>query len=98
MQAPMILPWLAHKWGVGEDRTLALWNAACADADHAIGADRNSAYWAYAKARRIDLLDQEVMARYPATEMPWIMMRLNLLRLWAGLRMWFVGNGLVRAC
>ncbi len=38
MQAPMILPWLAHKWGVGEERTLTLWNEACVDADHALGA------------------------------------------------------------
>lgn len=97
MNAPMILPWMAHKWGVSEERTLALWNEACIDADHVVGADRNSAYWGHAKSRWIDLLDQEVIARYPVTETPWIMMRLNLLRLFASVRMWFVGNGFASA-
>lgn len=97
MNAPMILPWLARKWGVSEERTLALWNEACLDADYAVGATRNSVYWGHAKARWIDLLDQEVIARYPVTETPWIMMRLNLLRLWAGVRSWFIGHGFASA-
>ncbi len=38
-----------------------------------------------------------MIARYPAAETPWIMMRLNLLRLWAGVRMWVIGQGFARA-
>jgi hypothetical protein len=97
MNAPMILPWLARKWSVSEARTLALWNEACFDADHVVGETRNSAYWNHARARWIDLLDQEVIARFPATETPWIMIRLNLLRLLASVRMWFVGHGFASA-
>lgn len=97
MNAPMILPWLARKWGVSEERTLALWNQACVHADRVVGTDHNSAYWGHAKARWIDLLDHEVLARYPVTATPWIMMRLNLLRLLASVRIWFVGHGFASA-
>lgn len=97
MNAPMILPWLARKWGVSETRTLTLWNEACRDAQDVFGETRNSAYWGHAKARWIDLLDQEVIARYPVTETPWIMMRLNLLRLLVSVRIWFVGHGFASA-
>lgn len=93
MNAPMILPWLASKWDVSQERTLALWQQACADARSAVGPEPSSAYWAHARSRWIDLLDQEVIARYPATETPWIMIHLNLLRLVATVRFWFNARG-----
>ncbi len=80
MSAPMILPWLARKWGVSEGRALELWQRACADAELAIREHGTSRYWGFAKGRLIDLLDEEVLARYPVTEAPWIMIHLNLLR------------------
>lgn len=89
MNAPMILPWLASKWNVDQQRTLQLWQLACADAEATVGAERTSAYWALARERWIDLLDQEVIASYPVIETPWIMIRLNLLRLAATVRFWF---------
>lgn len=93
MNAPMILPWLASKWDVSQERTLALWQQACAEARSAVGPELSSAYWGHAKSRWIDLLDQEVIARYPATETPWIMIHLNLLRLAATVRFWFNARG-----
>lgn len=97
MNAPMILPWMARKWEVSEARTLALWGRACEDAELVFGATTGSAYWGHAKARWIDLLDQEVIARYPVTETPWIMIRLNLLRLFANARIWLSGRAFAAA-
>lgn len=95
MKAPMILPWLAKKWGVSQTRTLELWKHACQEADEAIGKEKTSAYWKFAKERWIDLLDHEVLGRYPAAETPWIMIHLNLLRMVASIRV-FVGARLPR--
>ena len=88
MNAPMMLPWLAHKWDVSDARALELWQQACLDAERITGDQSSSRYWEVAKSRLIDLLDNEVIARYPATETPWIMIQLNLLRFlfWIGVR------------
>ncbi len=88
MNAPMMLPWLARTWEVSDARALELWRQACRDADVAIGHNPSPSYWGFAKSRLIDLLDSEVMARYPVIETPWIMMQLNLLRLVAEVRFW----------
>lgn len=88
MNAPMILPWLARKWGVSDARALELWQAACRDAEAATGEHGSSRFWGIAKNRLIDRLDLEAIAQYPATEMPWIMIRLNLLRFVALARYW----------
>jgi hypothetical protein len=88
MTAPMMLPWLARKWGVADRRALELWRQACLDAKADTGETRSSQYWGYAKNRLIDLLDAEVIAGYPVLETPWIMIQLNLLRLVAGVRFW----------
>ena len=85
----MILPWLARKWNVNDARALELWRQACQYAEAASG-DRNSSYyWGIAKSRMFDLLDNEVIASYPITETPWVMIHLNVLRLIAGIRFWF---------
>lgn len=89
MQAPMILPWLARKWDVSDARALALWDRACLDAIEAYGEQCSSRSLGYAKSRMFDLLDLEVIARYPVTETPWILIRLNLLRLVASVRCLF---------
>lgn len=92
MNAPMMLPWLARKWNVGQERTLELWRQACTEARSTGGEEDKSAFWGLAKDRWIDLLDQEVMARHPVTETPWIMMRLNFLRLVANVRFWIASR------
>ena len=88
MKAPMILPWLARKWDVSDERALELWRQACQDAEAATGDHTSSRYWDVAKSRMFDLLDNEVIARYPDTETPWVMIHLNVLRLIAGVRFW----------
>jgi hypothetical protein len=88
MNAPMMLPWLARKWDVSDERALELWREACRDAAVATGEHSSSDYWGFARGRLIDLLDAEVIARYPAIETPWIMIQLNLLRFIAAVRCW----------
>ena len=86
MNAPMILPWLARKWRVSDARALELWRQACREAEAATGKTSSSRYWGIAKRRMFDLLDNEVIARYPVVETPWVMIQLNLLHLVATIR------------
>lgn len=86
MNAPMVLPWLARRWEVSDERALELWRQACLDAEIAMGKHSASNYWGYAKNRLIDLLDDEVLVRYPVSDTPWIMIRLNVLRIAAWFR------------
>lgn len=88
MDAPMMLPWMARKWDVSDARALALWRQACQEADVITGSPSSPRYWAYAKSRWVDLLDNDVIARYPALATPWIMMQLNVLRVLAWVRSW----------
>jgi hypothetical protein len=85
----MMLPWLARKWGVSDERALALWNLACTEAEIVTGERNTSRYWGMAKSLLIDKLDSEVIASYPVLATPWIMMRLNVLRVVATMRLWF---------
>ena len=86
MKAPMILPWLARKWEVSDARALELWDRACLDALAAYGEQHSSRSLGFAKSRMFALLDSEVIARFPVTETPWVMIRLNLLRFVASVR------------
>lgn len=88
MKAPMMLPWLAHKWGVSDERAIELWEQACADAQQAPGGLDTSKYWGFAKSRLIDLLDAEVLSTMPASAMPWKMIELNVKRALAHTGMW----------
>ena len=94
MNAPMILPWLARKWDVSDACALELWQQACMDAEAITGDCASSRYWGVAKSRLFDLLDNEVIARYPPTEAAWIMIRLNVLRLFAWIRCSISARGL----
>ncbi len=88
MNAPMMLPWLARKWDVSDARALELWHQACREAEKTTGEYSSSRYWEVANSRLIDLLDNEIIARYPVMETPWIMIQLNLSRFffWMGVR------------
>ncbi|MDD5177561.1 MAG: hypothetical protein PHQ05_14175 [Sterolibacterium sp.] len=88
MNAPMMLPWLARKWGVSDAHALELWRQSCRYAEKTVGDNSSSRYWDVAKHRLINLLDNEVIARYPGTETPWIMIQLNFFRLlfWLGVK------------
>ena len=87
MKTPMMLPWLARKWDVSDARALELWREACRYAGEATGDTSSSHYWDVAKRKLNDLLDNEVIARYPAAETPWVMIKLNLMRFfyWIGI-------------
>ena len=88
MKAPMILHWLARKWGVSDERALALWVHACDDAFYATGERDTSRYWGKAKSRLMDLLDEEVLATHPASQTPWLMINLSIKRVVAHVRIW----------
>lgn len=88
MNAPMMLPWLARKWGVSDERALVLWQQACTDAQQATGECNTSKYWGFAKSRLFDLLDTEILSTVPGSAMPWKMMELNVKRAMAYTRMW----------
>lgn len=94
MNAPMMLPWLARKWEVSDVRAVELWQQACKDAEKKVGREQSPEYWACAKRRLIDLLDMEVISHVPATETPWVMINLNVLRLIVGLKFLFSGKEL----
>lgn len=84
---PMMLPWLARKWGVNGARATELWYVACRQAEAHTGERNTSVYFSKARELLIDLLDQEVLARYPATATPWVMIMLNLTRFTALIRL-----------
>ena len=92
MKAPMILPWLARRWGVSDARALELWRQACSDADVATMNRAAPEYWGFAKARLIDLLDKEVLSRYPATDVYGQMINLSVLRLVAQFKFWLAAR------
>ncbi|WP_194786590.1 hypothetical protein [Rhodocyclus gracilis] len=59
MQAPMILPWIAHRAGIGEALALKLWRRAVGEAEQmSVGSDR-AEYYRLAVERFIDLADSE---------------------------------------
>ena len=93
MDAPMLLPWLARKWDVSDARALELWRQACRDAEAVRGEHVSSKYWDIAKGRLIDLLDDKVMARCSVLETPWVMIQLNLRRVYAWLHYWTGARG-----
>jgi hypothetical protein len=90
MNAPKILPWLARKWNVSDARALELWRRACREAEAAAGNRCSPRFWGITQSRLLDLMDAEVLARYPATETPWITIQLNVLRFLATVRCWFM--------
>lgn len=56
---PKILPWLAHKAGIGMRRAEILWHAACRHAAHATNETDTPAYWAAAMDRLLELVAAE---------------------------------------
>lgn len=56
---PKILPWLAHKAGIGEQRAEMLWQAALRHADRVAGRAPTSAYWQVAMDHLHELIAAE---------------------------------------
>jgi len=86
--APKMLPWLARRWKVDDGRALELWQQACREAATTLGNPETPTgeFWALARTRLLDHLDAEALSRYPASEAPWLLIGLNVMRLFAALR------------
>lgn len=80
-KAPKILPWLAHKAGIGDQRALTLWQTALRDAEHA-HAPGSSDCWQAALARLNDLIVVESQCEDIAS-FGWRPWARNLAELWA---------------
>ncbi len=59
MRAPKILPWIAHKAGIGEELALKLWRRAAGEAEELTGGCNSSDYYRLAVERFIVLADAE---------------------------------------
>lgn len=67
---PKILPWLAHKAGIGLHRAEILWHAAQRHAAHATGEIETPAYWQAAMDRLLELVAAESL-REDAASFGW---------------------------
>lgn len=103
MQAPKILPWIAHKTGISEALALKLWRRAAGEAAALTGGCTTSDYYRLAVERFIDLAESEgekCAARDPlacplaAPHVSWLwrhqnrMSQLNLLAAQNTYRLW----------
>lgn len=103
MKAPKILPWVAHKAGIGEELALKLWRRAAGEAEELTGGCNSSDYYRLAVERFIDLAEAEgdrCVERSPQTSLlpdsrvGWVwrhqhrMSRLNLLAVQNTYRLW----------
>ncbi len=59
MQAPMILPWVAHKAGISEELALKLWRRAVSEAELRLGINRGPEYHRLVTERFLSLADDE---------------------------------------
>lgn len=79
-KAPKILPWLAHKAGIDDQRALHLWHAALRYAAHT-HTPNTSAYWQAAMAHLQDLIAAE-STREDAASFGWRPWARSLAELW----------------
>lgn len=81
MKPPKLLPWLARRAGVSDERALALWRQALDEATGADAAMDESTFWKASMERFRALLDAEARMEDLSGLNPW----LNLHdRLWRG--------------
>jgi hypothetical protein len=103
MKAPKILPWIAHKAGIGEELALKLWRRAAGEAEELTGCCDSSDYYRLAVERFIDLSEAEgdrcaerdpQTSALPHPRIGWMlrhqtrMSRLNLLTAQNTYRLW----------
>lgn len=73
MKSPMILPWIAHKAGISEERAEELWREALCHATEKTGWVGTSEYWEAAEARLLKLVEREIHANcLPTPELSWM--------------------------
>lgn len=103
MQAPKILPWIAHKAGISEALALKLWRRAAGEAEELTGCCNTSDYYRLAVERFIDLSENEgekcaerdpLACPLPTPHVSWLwrhhnrMSQLNLLAAQNTYRLW----------
>jgi hypothetical protein len=59
MEAPEILPWIAHRSGISEELALELWRRAASEAEAITGCCNHSDYYGLAVDRFIDFAELE---------------------------------------
>lgn len=60
--SPKLLPWLARKAGIDEDRAAACWQAACREADRRLGPQPTAEYWKLAMDECVARVAAEALA------------------------------------
>lgn len=78
MKTPKLLPWLARKAGVSDNRAQMLWRAACLQAASITGQREGSLYWETAQRRLLDLLARERWRVNPPFVWPWLLAQSSL--------------------
>jgi len=79
---PKILPWLAHKAGIGEQRAEMLWQAALRHADRVAGQASSSDYWQVAMDHLRQLIAAESQ-REDVASFGWRPWSRNLAQAWS---------------
>lgn len=73
MKSPMILPWIAHRAGISEERAEELWREALCYATEQTGWVGTSEYWEAAEKRLLTLVARENHAGcLPTPELSWM--------------------------
>ena len=77
MQAPKILPRIAHKAGISEDLALKLWRRAASEAEYLCGKADGAEYWGLAVDRFLAIVEEETSGTRdadltPATRVAWL--------------------------
>lgn len=81
MHPPKLLPWLARRAGIGEERALALWRQALDEVSETCAGNPEARFCKEAMTRFRELLDREARAHDLSGLNPWF----NLHdRLWRG--------------
>jgi hypothetical protein len=81
-RTPMILPWLAHKAGISQDRAEAVWQAALCHAKAVTGETDTPACWTAATDRLFELIAAESL-REDAAAFGWRQWSRHNKRAWA---------------
>jgi hypothetical protein len=81
MKTPLVLPWLAQRAGVSEERAEELWHEANRQAEAMTGERNTSCYWGAVVAILNDLLAGEAWRPQCALAWPWLL-------LWRGIEQW----------
>ncbi len=65
MNAPMILPWVAHKAGISQELTLKLWRRAASESELRLGSCRGQEYYQLVNETFLSLVEDESCAEHP---------------------------------